>query len=152
MSKGKREMPRAEMMPFRPAEMVRPTEKTVERLRREAARQGLDFQRDVAPRLFDHPGELFVNDRYDVIRERAGAMWHLSIRPHQPQRGRPWREFQRIKNDLVGPENEGVEIFPAESRLVDTADQYHLWVAAESGFRFPFGFDSGRLVFKDSKQ
>jgi hypothetical protein len=152
MDKGKRENLGAEMGPFRPAEMARPDEKTVERLRLEATRQGLDFERDVAPRLFDHPGELFVNDRYDVIRERVGPMWHLSIRPHNPRRGRPWREFQRIKNDLVGPENEGVEIFPAESRLVDTADQYHLWVAADAGFRFPFGFDSGRLVFRDKEQ
>ncbi len=56
-----------------------------------------------------------------------------------------WRDFQRIKNELVGPEAEGVELYPAESQLADSANQYHLWVFDGSGFRFPFGFND-RLV------
>lgn len=51
-----------------------------------------------------------------------------------------WRDFQRIKNELVAPEAEAVELFPAESRLVDTANHYHLWVFPE--YRFPFGMQA----------
>jgi hypothetical protein len=40
-----------------------------------------------------------------------------------------------------------VELFPAESRLVDTANQYHLWVMADAEYRFPFGYQR-RLVFE----
>lgn len=56
-----------------------------------------------------------------------------------------WRELQDVKNALVGTEGEAVELYPAESRLVDTANQYHLFALAERGQRFPFGFRE-RLV------
>jgi hypothetical protein len=135
-----------EMGPLRPAAFPPPNPATVKRLREVAERRGLDFQRDVAPRLYDHPGELFVNEVYQVIRERLGGWWHLSIKPLTRERHSRWRDYQRIKTELVGPEHEGVELFPAESRLVDTADQYHLWVAADPAYRFPFGFDEGRSV------
>lgn len=136
------------MAPFRRAEFAPPNTATVKRLREVARRRGLDFERDVAPRLYDHPGELFTNGVYQVIRERIGGWWHLSIKPLSKERVSRWRDYQRIKNELVGPEHEAVELFPAESRLVDTADQYHLWVAADPTFRFPFGFHEGRFVDK----
>jgi len=52
-----------------------------------------------------------------------------------------WRHLQEIKNMIVGPEHEAVELYPAESRLTDTANQYHLWVLRSPTLRFPFGFD-----------
>jgi hypothetical protein len=132
----------ARMQRFERRPMAPPDIRVVRHLKDVAAQRGLDFERDVAPRLFSHPGELFVNDRYHVIRERVGPLWHLSIRPLDPSQPRLWNEFQQIKNELVGDENEGVELFPAESRLTDLADQYHLWVAADPAFRFPFGFEA----------
>lgn len=129
------------MTPFEKKAMAPPSNATIRRVKQEAAAQGLDFEKDVAPRLFEHPGELFVNNHYHVIRERVGTLWHLSIRPLNLKRGRSWRELQKIKNELVGAECEGVELFPAESRLTDIADQYHLWIAADPTFRFPFGFN-----------
>jgi len=139
------------MTPFRRAKMARPDEETVDRLRRRALEQGLNFDLDVAPRLFDHPGELFVNDRYEVIRERVGPLWHLSIKP-LGRAQRSWHEYQQIKNELVGAEHEGVELFPAEGRLVDTADQYHLWVVADPAYRFPFGYETSRVVTELDKR
>ncbi len=38
-----------------------------------------------------------------------------------------FRDMQRIKNELVGEECQAIQIFPAESHLVDGANQYHLW-------------------------
>src|SRR5690606_20517486 len=38
-----------------------------------------------------------------------------------------WREFQQLKNYLVGEEWEGVELYPAESRLVDPSNRFYLW-------------------------
>lgn len=65
----------------------------------------------------------------------------LSIKRHDRGTIRDWRDLQRIKNDVVGPECEAVELFPAESRLVDSANQYHLW-ALPPGERWPLGFGS----------
>lgn len=73
-------------------------------------------------------------------------MLHLNCRRTDREPCHDWRELQMIKNILVGPEHEAVELYPAESRLTDTANNYHLWVILEPGLRFPFGF-SGRAVF-----
>lgn len=99
--------------------------------------------------------EIFKNDVYQVsVRLRDfpdfGPMVHLSIKRIDKQPCHDWRDFQAIKNQLCGPECEGVEIYPAESRLADTANQYHLWVIPAPGVKFPFGFNSERLVNEDS--
>lgn len=52
---------------------------------------------------------------------------------------RDWRHFQWIKNQLVGEECEGVELYPAESRLVDTSNKFHLFVCTDPEHRLPFG-------------
>lgn len=71
-------------------------------------------------------------------------MVHLSIKRLDREPIRDWRELQQIKNAIVGEESEAFEIYPAESRLVDSANQYHLW-CFRPGFKIPIGFDT-RLV------
>jgi hypothetical protein len=90
---------------------------------------------------------VFVNDTYYIQMRDASPFVHLNIARCDGEPCTSWRDFQEIKNELVGTENEGVELFPAESRLVDTANQYHLWVMADSHYRFPFGYQR-RLVFE----
>jgi hypothetical protein len=137
------------MGPFKKVPFAPPSRETVERLKRSAVDRGINFDRDVAPRLFRHPGELFINATYQVIREQVGALVHLSIKSLDPSRDHSWRDYQWIKNALVGAEHEGVQLYPAESRLVDMADQYHLWVAADPRYRFPFGFATGRATSEE---
>lgn len=72
-------------------------------------------------------------------------MLHLNCRRTDREAIHDWRELQTIKNVLVGLEHEAVELYPAESRLTDTANNYHLWVLASPRARFPFGF-LGRAV------
>ena len=64
----------------------------------------------------------------DSTPERRPDLTHLSIKALDRSPVHDWRVFQEIKNMLVGPDYEGIEIYPAESRVVDTANQYHLWV------------------------
>jgi hypothetical protein len=96
--------------------------------------------------------QVWKNNRYQVhTRPIPGAdMVHLSIRRLDREPIRDWRDLQRIKNQLVGPECEAFELFPAESRLVDGANQFHLFAVTDPTFRFPFGFDSGRWVTSES--
>jgi hypothetical protein len=70
---------------------------------------------------------------------------HLSIKRNDKAPILKWRDMQKIKNELVGPECEGVQIFPAESRLVDTSNQFHLWCLTDPSLRIPFGYQE-RLV------
>jgi hypothetical protein len=96
---------------------------------------------------------IFINSRYQVnVRAVPAvpgwpAMIHLSIKRLDKDRVGPerYRDFLRIKNELVGPEHEAVELYPAMSRNVDTANQYHVWVVMEEGQVFPFGFRTGHM-------
>ena len=95
--------------------------------------------------------EYWENDIYCVFLHRPDPSFvHLSIRRHDRTAARDWRDFQDIKNQLVGPECEGVELYPAESRLVDTANQYHLWCLATPGEKVPVGFNGSRHVSDES--
>jgi hypothetical protein len=66
--------------------------------------------------------------------------FHLSMRTIENDTRHDWREIQRVKNELLGEDWEGIELYPAESRVVDTANQYHLWCFP---FVLPFGFAYG---------
>jgi hypothetical protein len=79
----------------------------------------------------------------DVPPPMGPVAW-LSIKRNDRQTIHDWRELQRIKNMIMGEECEAVEIYPAESRVHDTANQYHLWCFAP-GYQLPFGY-MGRFV------
>jgi hypothetical protein len=81
----------------------------------------------------------FQNDTYDVMVMEDSPFVHLVIHRHDWEACVDWREFQQIKNELVGPECEAMDLYPAESRLVDTSNAYHLWVHRDPTFRFPVG-------------
>jgi hypothetical protein len=88
---------------------------------------------------------VYLSDTYQVNAKPVQAdgwgiplIW-LSIKRIDKAAFHDWRELQSIKNAIVGPEREAMELYPAESRLVDGANQYHLWVLPE-GMQFPLGF------------
>lgn len=89
--------------------------------------------------------EVWKNDIYLVLVDRNNEEYngwvHLSFRRNDREPVTDWRHKQLIKNQLVGEECEAAELFPAESRLVDTANQFHLWCWPETEHRFPFGWD-----------
>jgi hypothetical protein len=66
-----------------------------------------------------------------------GKMVHVSYHRRDRAPIRDWRVGQRIKNEVCGPEWEAVEVYPAESRVVDTSNEFHLWCAP----KMPFGFE-----------
>lgn len=92
------------------------------------------------------PGRLFENSQYQVVQREfttgpLGAYVHLTIRNRDGGRQREWGDFQRIKNELVGPDCQAVEIYPPEHDVVDTGNYYHLWVFRE--YRLPIGLATG---------
>lgn len=100
---------------------------------------------------------LWLNSRYQVNVRRLEStidgegppMIHLSIKRRDKLAvgEERYRDFMRIKDELVGPEFEAVELYPARSREVDSANQYHIWLIGDPTFRWPFGFGS-RLVLE----
>jgi hypothetical protein len=66
----------------------------------------------------------------------------------------PWRHIQQIKNEVFGPDREAVQLFPAEDRLLDSANEYWIYVypTSEAPMRkrgVKIGMDRGRSVNYD---
>lgn len=93
---------------------------------------------------------VYLNDQYQVnvrkIDSPFGELYWLSIKRLDKKIIHDWRDLQEIKNQIVGPENEGVELYPAEARRVDTANQYHLFVIADNTRWWPFGFADRKVL------
>lgn len=94
------------------------------------------------------PVQRWENDVYMVSVFHESPFVRLSICRKDEQPCHNWRDFQQIKNELVGPNYEAVELYPSERRLVDTSNQYHLWVHVDPNYAFPFGFEN-RWVLRD---
>ncbi len=99
---------------------------------------------------------IYKNNKYQVVKRRIeniedskyNIIW-LSIKRIDKESIHDWRELQDIKNQLVGEDNEGIELYPSEKRLVDTSNQYHLWVYETPGLLFPFGFNERLLMTEE---
>lgn len=83
--------------------------------------------------------EAWANNLYAVlirtfIDERGEQVIHLAIRTAS-QLEPPWRDMQRIKNEICGEEATAVQAMPPASELIDEADMYHMWVLSS---RLPF--------------
>ena len=105
--------------------------------------------------------EIWINDKYQVnilrgkdcdqyvhIKEYKGKCDYLSIKTLEKEPIHDWRDLQQIKNELCGEDREALEIYPSEHRLVDTANQYHLWVIPKDA-QIPFGFTHREVYTKE---
>lgn len=81
--------------------------------------------------------------------EPFGRIVWLSIKRTDRAAIHDWRDMQMIKNMIVGPEVEAVELYPAEDRLVDTSNQFHLWCFLD-GYRLPFGYGERLVMVPDN--
>lgn len=106
----------------------------------------------------DQGVQVFINSIYQVevsviqCPKPFGDVVYLSLKTKDKQARHDWREMQRIKNEFVGNECEAIELFPAESRMVDTSNQFHMYCFPELDFqdhKFPFGYVD-RLVTEGS--
>lgn len=90
--------------------------------------------------------EVWGNDFYQVTaRIQRDGFTHLSCKREDRYGIHDWRQLQQIKNEVCGEERWAVEVYPAESMVVDTSNEYHLWVLCP-GDKLPFGFEASELM------
>lgn len=97
----------------------------------------------------------YRNDKYIVILDPAPddqaspdenvlRVVHLSIKTADRSHLMDWRDLQQIKTQLCGPHCEGLMLYPDEDRLVDCANQFHIFVPVlkDTGapVQIPFGW------------
>ena len=80
-----------------------------------------------------------VKDLYDE--NLRNKLDYLSIKRRDKKPCRNWSDFQEIKNMLCknGENRFAVEVYPPEKFLINTSNQYHLWVFDEK-IELGFGF------------
>lgn len=133
--------------PTKPWQTMRPAERVhdpakVAALREVIAEEGGD---PATLEQYTNGIDVWANDRYVACVERRPDGPHRStvrsISVHRRDRKpiRDWRHMQAIKNDIAGYEAEAVELFPADSRLMDTSNEYWLW-CLPPGEQFEMGF------------
>lgn len=89
------------------------------------------------PEWATHPDALkgcvkcWPNDRYGVQLIVSNGLHVLMVRRHDEGDDFPWRDLQRIKDELVGEDREAVQVFPKKSEIVDEADMAHIWLVPE---------------------
>jgi hypothetical protein len=83
------------------------------------------------------PDRVVGNSRYYVEIFKHSDYTKLSIGNKDGSAKRDWRDFQQIKNELLGDEEEAVELYPAETRLIDNGNRFHLY--SYPGKKFEFG-------------
>ena len=74
-----------------------------------------------------------VNVRACRPKEEWPLMFHASIKRRDREVLIDRSAFQLIKNEIFGERFEGMELYPSRDRVLDQANQYHLWVPAEEG-------------------
>lgn len=100
--------------------------------------------------------EVWLNSQYQVNINKSpqhgfpgAVLWHLSIKRIDKRPVHDWRDLQAIKNALVGPQYEAIELYPSTERTVDQANQYHLWVFisqdGDAAPKLPFGWTSRQV-------
>jgi len=126
--------------PLQPAEFTLPQPGQVQEMASMTGHSTKEVEKMLAQERADVT--VWRNDLYQVARRVLNTetnLIHLNIRRTDGAAGRDWRHFQQIKNELIGEECEAVELYPAESRLSDTSNKYHLFGLVDPEFRFPFG-------------
>jgi hypothetical protein len=73
--------------------------------------------------------DIYANNIYTCIKRVDRTLTWLSIKRNDIAAIHNWQHLQQIKNDVCGDECEAIEIYPPMSRIVDAANQYHLWVS-----------------------
>jgi hypothetical protein len=97
--------------------------------------------------------DCYINELYQVQVAPCGpdnAMLHINIRRRDGGAIFDWRHMQQIKNELAGAEREAFQLFPAESRKVDTSNKYHLWVLPE-GVSMQIGWFKRDVQYEERK-
>lgn len=100
--------------------------------------------------------EWWGNDQYSASVDRdcnmhtlgpTARVVHISVHRRDRAPVTDWRHMQEIKNAVIGAEAEAVSIHPAESRVVDTANEFHLFAAfdraSNTPLAVPMGFPNG---------
>ncbi len=131
----------------------------------EALKFGLTLTNEQAKQYYNemYNCEVWKNDLYEVrvfrgsnadwlVHEKLwqGSMDYLSIKRIDKKAIHDWRHLQLIKNELVSEHREAIELYPKESRLMDTANQYHLFVFPKD-YSIPLGWNTRNVNYESQE-
>jgi hypothetical protein len=72
-----------------------------------------------------------VDDAYQVLAFQEPGAIRLDIRRHDMRDGIPWDELQRLKSACGFGDYDGVELYPRDADVINTANIRHLYIFQE---------------------
>lgn len=84
----------------------------------------------------DNPVHQFPNNKFT---------WLCFRNLRNSHHAHDWRDMQMMKNEICGHERTAVEVFPPMSKLVDTCNQFHMWVYPED-YKLDFGYNEQSIM------
>ena len=84
----------------------------------------------------NNPAHQFSNNKFTWLCFRNVRNTHTA---------HDWRDMQMMKNEICGEERTAVEVFPPMSKLVDTCNQFHMWVYPED-YKLDFGYNEQSIM------
>lgn len=103
---------------------------------------------DGKPYPLEEGSTFWENNLYVVTKyvNLFGEVVRISLYRKDNKAVRDWRHIQRIKNEIAGGESWFVEVYPAQSKLVDLGNTYHIWRVPDHAVSEMQGFSDGREV------
>jgi hypothetical protein len=98
--------------------------------------------------------EGWVRNIEDMVNNKRGfSMDYLSIKRRDKTPCRNWKHFQQIKNEICnnGVKRWAVEMYPPEKYLLNTSNQYHIWVFPENIKDLGFGMNTDNTNINNEK-
>lgn len=87
-------------------------------------------------RIDEYP--MFGYGSVDGPIEVRGPLVYIGLSSIDEMARHDWRDMQNVKNDIAGLDWEAVELFPADSRLVDPSNRFYLWCVPSGVLLFGF--------------
>jgi len=79
-------------------------------------------------------------------------MHFITIRRKDDKPIHNWEHFQLIKNYILGDEIEAFELYPAESKLINLGNAYHLLAWKDQKAHPSFGFKFRKVLEHEHKE
>lgn len=77
--------------------------------------------------VYTDENEKYIIEKYKILNNHP-FIYRLAIKRHDNTVFHSWSLFQNIKNQIIGEDYVAIELYPAQSKVTDTANIYHLWV------------------------
>jgi hypothetical protein len=100
-------------------------------------KQSLSIDLNSHPHLATVKEEYLINDEYRILIAETEEFLHIRIRRLDDKPITEYQLFQDIKNEFIGKDKVGVQVFPKVGDYIDNTNTYHIFHWMKNEPRIP---------------